>query len=95
MAWETGEVVCSGCGQATALRDGSFCSPACRQRDRRARRRASRRLICAACKEAFVPSRKDARFCSDACRFHAYRARKAAKAEMIRKAIDLAARLIG
>lgn len=95
-------VACAGCGQAAALRFGSFCSSGCYQRDWRRRRRASCCEICAGCRRDFVPTRKDARWCSDSCRFCAYRARLAARAaeEAARAAArqaskDLAASLIG
>jgi hypothetical protein len=71
------------------------CSTRCYQRDLRARRRRQRRKICLGCRREFCPARKDAKFCSLGCKLRAQRVRKAAKAETIRKAIDLAARLIG
>jgi hypothetical protein len=48
-----------------------------------------------ACDAAFFPTRRDAQYCTNACRQKHYRAQKAAKAATIRKAIDLAASLIG
>ena len=42
-AWGGPHLACVGCGQAASLRDGSFCSSACRQREWRRRRRAQRR----------------------------------------------------
>ena len=53
------------------------------------------RKVCAACGEAFIPSRSDAVFCSLPCQLRAYRRRKAAKAAARLAAIDLARRLIG
>jgi hypothetical protein len=97
MAWETGETdICLGCGRPMAPRAGLMvCSTRCYQRDFRARRRRERRKICLGCRREFCPARSDAVFCSLACKHRAHRARKAAKAETVRKAIDLAASLIG
>jgi hypothetical protein len=48
-----------------------------RQREWRARRRASWRQRCASCGGIFNPARRDAIYCSDACVQAAYRDRKA------------------
>jgi hypothetical protein len=47
------------------------------QRQWRARRRASRRQICAYCNDVFVPSRSDQVFCGPACAQREHRRRKA------------------
>lgn len=61
MSLETTEkVVCIGCGQAVALRDGSFCSNACRKRELRARHRHARVQVCVGCGKAFNNRRRDA-----------------------------------
>ena len=88
--------VCEGCGQLMQSPVAvAICSDRCAQRARRARRRREGRQVCAGCGKAFVPGRAGARFCENACRQSAYRRWKAAKAATIRKAIDLAASLIG
>ena len=69
---------CLGCGHEGPLRDGSYCSSACRKRAWRRRRRTA--LICAGCRREFTPDRKGARHCTEACRFKAYRARLEVKA---------------
>jgi hypothetical protein len=86
---------CAGCGKMAALRDGSFCCRACRQREWRARRRRERRLVCASRGADFCPTRSDARFCSNACRFYAYRRRKKIKAAEAKQRADFIASLIG
>jgi hypothetical protein len=96
MALEAGEtVVCLGCAQAMARPPRArfpTCSNGCAKRERRARHRRERRLICAGCRREFCPTRRDAKFCSDACRFRAYRARLAARAAAAERARDLAQR---
>jgi hypothetical protein len=87
--------VCEGCGQLMLSPVAvATCSDRGAQRERRARRRRARRQFCPVCYEAFL-ARRAAQYCSNACRQRGYRRRKAAKAATIRKAIDLAARLIG
>jgi hypothetical protein len=57
-----------------------------RQREWRARRRASRRQSCACCAQVFVPGRADAAFCCLACAQRAYRRRKPTGVEGPRRA---------
>ena len=91
MSLETTEkVVCIGCGQAVALRDGSFCMNACRKRELRARHRRARLHLCVGCGKAFNNRRRDTRFCSAACKQAAYRLRLEAAEEEARRAAEAA-----
>jgi hypothetical protein len=71
-------IACLGCDQEGPLRDGSYCTSACRKREWRRRRRTP--LICAGCRRQFTPAMKGQRHCTRACRFKAYRRRLGAKA---------------
>jgi hypothetical protein len=84
-------ITCLGCGQEGPLRDGSYCSSACRKREWRRRRRIP--LICAGCCQQFTPAIKGQLHCNRACRFKAYRRRLEAKAEAerVREAARVAA----
>jgi hypothetical protein len=75
-------ITCLGCGQEGPLRDGSYCTSACRKREWRRRRRTP--LICAGCRRQFTPAMKGQRHCTRACRFKAYRRRVEAKAAAAR-----------
>lgn len=80
-------ITCLGCDQDGPLRDGSYCTSACRKREWRRRRRTP--LICAGCRQQFTPAIRGQLHCNQACRFKAYRRRleaKAAKAERAREA---------
>ena len=84
------------------MRDGSFCTNACRKRELRARHRRARVHICVGCGKGFNNRRQDSRYCSAACKQDGYRRRliaKAAEAERAReahqRAVDLAHSLIG
>ena len=63
------------------MRDGSFCTNACRKRELRARHRRARVHICVGCGKAFNNRRRDTRFCSAACKQAAYRLRLEAAEE--------------
>jgi hypothetical protein len=71
-------IACLGCDQEGPLRDGSYCTSACRKREWRRRRRTP--LICAGCRQQFTPAIKGQLHCTRACRFKAYRRRVEAKA---------------
>lgn len=72
-------VLCLGCGLEMAPRAGVMvCSPVCRQRERRARRRRSRRAVCVDCGDVFVPGRSDKQYCSLTCKERSHRERRKA-----------------
>ena len=72
-------------GQACICEAIPRASRAAYQRERRARLRVQRHLICAGCRRDFTSTRVDARYCTDACRFKAYRRRLKARAEAERE----------
>jgi hypothetical protein len=73
--------ICLGCGGSMPPRPGiSVCSPTCRLREWRARRRRSRRASCADCGQVFVPRRSDTRYCGLSCKERAHRRRRKAAA---------------
>jgi predicted nucleic acid-binding Zn ribbon protein len=66
---------CCICGTAVGwVHPEAVCSPDCYRQLRLRRRRVTHaERTCAACGEAFTPSRVDARYCGDRCRQRAHR----------------------